>query len=147
MGLENPKEAEEYIKRHAKGRAVDLGIETSNGKITVDSHKRVQVNHVKMAEVLLKFINTTPGLSMMSRKVMTLKIGQPGISIERLSILCALRKNEIEAYELEGKQIVKDFMRRSSIEDGVNSFEMNKGSLNKEQRYVQQLMRGSALLT
>jgi len=83
----------------------------------------------------------------LARKIMTLKIGQPGISLEKIGIICALRKAEIEAFEADGKRVVKDYMRTSSIEDGAKRFEMNKGSLNRTQREVESLMRGSVFVT
>lgn len=144
MPLDTAQQARNYLTRHTKGQICDndFGLQVKDGIIKTNLQKKVRVDHVKTAEALVKFINMTPMLNKISRKIMTLKITNPGISIERISILCALRKDEIDAYEVEGVQVVRNFMRMVSIDDGVKAFEKNNGSFNPAQRYVNQHLKG-----
>jgi hypothetical protein len=127
MSLSNPIEAEKYIQRHAKGKAPNssLGIEVEDGKINVDSRKTIHADHMRLAESLTKFINMTPNMNPISKKIMTMKIVNPGYTSDSVAIILGLRKVEVEAYELDGKNRVKEYMCTTDFNDCIKKFEQN----------------------
>lgn len=122
MDLNNAKDAEKYIKQHHKSDNVDLGLNIQDGMIQVDSRKRTTVNHVATANTIIKFINITPGLHPMSRKIMTMRIANPGIKFGTIGLACGLRDYEVRQYEKDGIHRVKNYMETYSVQDGINKF-------------------------
>lgn len=123
MSLSNPQEAEKYIRQNTKGKMDDksLGIEVEDGKICVDSTKSIRADHLVLASSLTKFIEMTPGMHPISKKIMKLRIVNPGYTSDTVAIVLGLRKLEVEAYEQDGKNRVKEYMRTTDFNDCVNS--------------------------
>lgn len=90
------------------------------------------IDHVKTASAMVKFINCVP-MSPEIKKIMVLRIGNPltkKSEMTHLAIALQLGMREEEVFQLEriGIEKVSKYMERTTIQDGINSF--NKDSKN-----------------
>lgn len=118
MSLNDPLEARKYIEKH-EGRKM---VEFDRPALKVDQRKSTKVSHVEMANTLLKYINIVPGISTVGRKVMSMKIVNPGINMDQVAIALGLRVHECIAYERDAMERVKNYMRSLSVQEGINKF-------------------------
>lgn len=148
MDLTNPDEARKYIKKNSNNKVSDsdLGIQVENGRVKYATKKKITVNHVEMAETITKFIAMTPKMHILSRKIMTMKIVNPGMTTTQVGLALGLRDHEVTAYETDGKNRVKDFMRVAAVGDVIDTFHSNKGALNPNQRFVEKLIHKTSPL-
>lgn len=119
----NGDEARKYI-RYSTGRdANDKAIELDEqGRLKVDEHRQIKVDHVALANVVLKYINVIPGIPHLSRKIMNLRIVNPGMSNMATALALGIREHEIPLWEQEGLYRVKQFISRISMQDATDKF-------------------------
>lgn len=110
------KEAEKYIQYTTKQAVKQRDIKVDeHGRICVDSHKSIKVDHVALAEQFIKFANVIPGISQLSRKIITTRIINPGISTSGIGLSLGMRDVEVLKYERDGISRIKQFIGSTSF--------------------------------
>ncbi len=114
------KQAEDYIryttKQDVKQREIKLD---DQGRICVDKHKSTTINHVALANNFVKLASIVP-MSQISRKIIQLKLVNPGITMTGVSLQTGLLAHEIKSYEKDGLNRMSDFIRRTSLQEATN---------------------------
>lgn len=116
--------AEDYIRYVTKKDVKQRELVDANGKIHVDSHKSTTINHVALANDFVKLAGIVP-MSQVSRKIIQMKLVNPGISMTGISIQTGLLAHEIKQYEKDGINRISDFIRRTSIEEAKEKANSN----------------------
>lgn len=124
-GLNNPKEAKNFLESTFKKPIGELVDGYGSDPLKVNYAKK-NIDHVNLANTLLKFINTTPGIHPMSRKIINKKICAPGITDMQVALTYGLRVNEVRAFELDGINRVEQELRKTSLQDGINKFNVER---------------------
>lgn len=115
------RQAEDYIRYTTKQDVKQRDIKVDDqGRICVDSHKSIRVDHVALAEQFLKFESITPGITNIGRKIIQTRIMNPGISTTAIGLSIGLRDAEVLAYEKDGINRIKDFIGRTSFQEGID---------------------------
>lgn len=115
------KQAEDYIRYTTRQNVKQRDLIDEYGNIKVDSRKSTTINHVELANTIIKLVGVVP-MSPYSRKVLLLKVSNPGITMTGVSLQTGLLAHEIKAYEKEGINRVSDYMRRTDIQEGIDRF-------------------------
>lgn len=114
------KKAQDYIQYATRQEVKhkDLKID-EHGRICVDSHKSIKIDHIALAEQFIKMANIVPGITTISRKIITTRIMNPGISTTALGLSVGMRDTEVLAYERDGLNRIKEFIGRTSFQEAV----------------------------
>ena len=111
--------AEDYIRYQTRQEVKQRDIKVDEqGRICVDKHKSTTINHVELANNFVKLASIVP-MSPMSRKIIQLRIVNPGISITGVSLQVGLLAHEIKAYEQDGINRITSFLKRTSIQESI----------------------------
>lgn len=114
------KNAEDYIRYTTKQDVQQREIKVDDqGRICVDKHKSITVDHVALATGIIKLVNAIPGIHQISLKVISTRILNPGISTTGIGISMGMRDDEILNYEKDGLNRVKEFLGRTSLGEAV----------------------------
>lgn len=118
------KRAEEYILKETgqdvtKGAKVEVG---EDGRIKVDRRSKKVINHVAVANEFVKLVNIAPGVSALSRQIISTKILNPGISYTGLGLIFKMRNEEIMKYEADGISRVKRYLVGFQVDEAVAKF-------------------------
>lgn len=125
-------EARKYIEQTTKAPVKDSPIElTKRGEIKVDKHTKNTINHTDLANAMIKYIAITPGINPLSRKIMTSKIINPGMTNLTFALKFGMREEEVRLYEVEGKMRVMGFLNRISSQDAINKFNTERTIQNE----------------
>lgn len=106
------KEAEKYIQQetgHVQ-KAADIKVD-ENGQIVVDKRRKITINHAGVANDITKIANMVPGLSPMSRKVLSIRVINPGITTMGISLATGISEMDVKAYERDGLERIKGYLR------------------------------------
>lgn len=116
------KQAEDYIRYTTKQDVKQKEIRVDEqGRICVDKHKTTTINHAALANDFVKLASMVP-MSRISRKIIQLKLVNPGISMTGVSLQTGLLAHEITKYEKEGLNRITDFIRRTSLQEAKDKF-------------------------
>ncbi len=110
------RNAEDYIRYVTKQDVKQRDLVDANGRIHVDSHKSTTINHAALANDFVKLAGIVP-MSAISRKIIQMKLVNPGITMTGVSLQTGLLAHEIKQYEKDGINRISDFIRRTSIEE------------------------------
>lgn len=114
------KKAEDFIRYTTKQEVKQKDIKVdADGRICVDRHKSIKVDHVALAEQFIKFANVIPGISTLARRIITTRIMNPGISTTGIGLAIGLRDAEVIKHERDGLNRIKEFIGRTSFQEGV----------------------------
>lgn len=117
---ESAKKAEDYIKYQTKQEVKQRDLKLDeHGRICVDKHKSIKIDHVALAEQFIKYANVVPGISNLSRRIITTRIMNPGISTTALGLSIGLRDSEVLKHERDGLNRIKEFIGRTSFQEGI----------------------------
>lgn len=120
------QEASEYLLRATKGKVSGADSLVKDGKLNITSHRSNTINHLAVANDMIKVINTMPGLPTMCRKVMCYRILNPGITDMGVALSLSLRLDVVRKYETEGKSRVAEYLRRTDIDDNIDKFNADR---------------------
>lgn len=111
------RKAEDYIryatKKEVKQKEIRLD---EHGRICVDKHKSTVIDHKALASNFVKLASVVP-MSAISRKIIQMKLINPGISMTGVSLQMGLLAHEISAYEKEGLNRISEYIRRTSLQE------------------------------
>lgn len=109
--------AEDYIRyetrQEVKQREIKLD---EHGRICVDKHKSTTIDHKALASNFFKLAQVVP-MSRISRKIIQLKLVNPGISITGVSLQTGLLAHEINEYEKDGINRISEYIKKTSLEE------------------------------
>lgn len=118
--------AEDFIryttKQEVKNRDINLD---SQGRICVDKHKSTTINHVAVANNFVKLASIVPMMAV-SRRIIQMKISNPGITMTGVSLQTGLLAHEIKAYEKDGINRISEFLRRTSLQEATDKANSDK---------------------
>lgn len=113
-------QAEDYIKYTTKQDVKQKDIKIDDqGRICVDKHNSIKIDHVAVAEQFIKFANVIPGIHPMGRKIITTRLLNPGISTSGIGLSIGMRDYEVLQYERDGINRIKEFIGKTSFQEGV----------------------------
>lgn len=111
------KKAEDYIryatKQDVKHKEIRLD---EQGRICVDKHKSTVIDHKALASNFVKLASIVP-MSAISRKIIQMKLVNPGISMTGVSLQMGLLAHEINSYEKDGINRISEYIRRTSLQE------------------------------
>lgn len=112
--------AEDYIRYATKQDVQQRELKVDEqGRICVDKHKSTTINHVAVANNFVKLAAIVP-MNAMSRKIIQMKLVNPGISVTGISLQVGLLAHEIKQYERDGLNRITDFIRRTSLQEATD---------------------------
>lgn len=110
--------SEEYIRYTTKQEVKQRDIKVDeHGRICVDKHKSIKVDHVALANNFIKLANVVPGISTIARKIITTRLLNPGISTMGIGLSIGIRDDEVLRYERDGINRIKEFIGRTSFQE------------------------------
>lgn len=110
--------AEDYIRYATKQEVKQRDIKVDeHGRICVDKHKSIKVDHVALANNFIKLANVVPGISAIGRKIITTRLLNPGISTTGIGLSVGMRDDEVLKYERDGINRIKEFIGRTSFQE------------------------------
>ncbi len=113
-------QAEDYIRYTTKQEVKQKDLKLDDqGRICVDKHKSIRIDHVALAQQIIKYVSITPGIHPLAIKIIHTRIMNPGISTTGIGLSVGLRDAEVLAYERDGLNRTKEFISRTSFEEGV----------------------------
>lgn len=116
------KAAEDYIRYATKQDVHQKQIELdAQGRIKVDQYKSKTINHVELANTFVKLASVVP-MHKISRRIIQMKLVNPGISVTGISLQTGLRSNEIKAYETDGINRIVDYMKKTDLQESTDKF-------------------------
>jgi hypothetical protein len=118
--------AQDYLTHMTKGKVTGADSLVKDGKLNITSHRSRTVNHLAVANEMIKVITTTPGLPTMCRKIMCLRILNPGITDMGVALSVGLRVDVVRKYEAEGKHRVSEYMKSTDIADNIEKFNTDR---------------------
>lgn len=101
------------------------------GAMIVDRHRSIKIDHAGTANMVIKHINTTPGLSTESRLIMTMKAMNPGLKNRIIAHEMKISEYDVSMYEKEGVLRCADHIKKMRLEDSVHKF--NLDGMNEQQ--------------
>lgn len=114
------KKAEDYIRYVTKQDVKQKDIKVDeHGRICVDSHKSIKVDHVALATQFIKLANVVPGITPIGRKIITTRLINPGISTSGIGLSIGLRDSEVLKYERDGLNRIKQYIAENSLDEAV----------------------------
>lgn len=135
------KNAEAYIKYETGQEVKRPEITVSkDGRINVDKRRSIRIDHKGVASDIVKIANMVPGLSTMSRKVLSIRCINPGITTLGISLATGINEMNVKMYEREGLDKIKYYLRNNlsyndSVEKASKDNVVSKaivGELNKQ---------------
>lgn len=114
MDFKTPEEAKKYIEAVTK-KPFKEEVDLDNPNVK----KNIKVNHEGIANSFMKLVTMTK-MSPISRKVMIMKMENPGISNMRVAITCGLMEPEVIKYEKEGIESCKKTLNKYSMQDSID---------------------------
>lgn len=125
------RQAEEYIRYATKQEVKHKDIEVDEqGRICVDKHKSIKVDHLALATQFIKLANVIPGITTIGRKIITTRLINPGISTAGIGLSVGLRDTEVLAYERDGLNRMKEYIGKTSL--GEATEKANRDNLVSE---------------
>lgn len=110
------KRAVDYIqyttKQEVKQRELTLD---EHGRINVDKHKSIKVDHVALATQFIKLSGVVPGILPLGRQIIQTRLLNPGISTSGIGLSLGLRDSEVLKYERDGLNRIKEFIGKISF--------------------------------
>lgn len=119
-------------KREFKQKELKLD---EQGKILVDNHKHTHLDHAGLANALVKFANVVPGIHALSRKIISMRIVNPGISTTKIGLTFGMRDDEILKYERDGINRIKSFLATTSLQEASNKFNVERAIMNEVKNF------------
>lgn len=117
------RKAEDYIRYATKQDVKQKDIKLDDqGRICVDRHKSIKVDHVALATQFIKMANITPGIHQLSRKIISTRIMNPGISTAGIGLSMGMRDVEVLKYERDGLNRIKEYIRLTSLEEAAEKY-------------------------
>lgn len=116
------EKAENFLLHATRGKTSGASHIVKNGKIQYTKRNKETIDHAQTANTILKLINITPGLSIKSRKIMSMRIINPGISTLSVAIQFGIREFDVKKYEEDGKNKVKEYISHCSTQESINKF-------------------------
>lgn len=116
MDLSDPIEAKKYIKYQT---GVDLKDEDP---LKVDRYVKHHYDHVGLANLILKFIHVVPGVHPIGKRVMQMRIMNPGITEMKISLLTGLRTHEYKLYERDALFKITKYIKQMSMQEATDKF-------------------------
>lgn len=112
------KNAEAYIRYTTKQEVKQRELKVDeHGRICVDSHKSIKVDHEALANNFLKLSGVCPGIPVIGRKIIQTRLMNPGISTEGIGLAMGLRNDEVLAFERDGINRIKQFIGSTSFQE------------------------------
>lgn len=109
---ESARQAEKYIKQETGATASNADIKVDdNGQIIVDKRRKIRIDHAGVASDIVKIANMVPGISPMSRKVLSIRCINPGITTLGISMATGISEIDVKMYEREGLNRIKQYLR------------------------------------
>jgi len=121
-------EAKDFIERTTKR---ELKSNISKNDIKFTQGRQEHLSHTDTANALLKIINVTPGIPVLSRKVMSMRIINPGITVLAVALELGIRELDVVKYEKAGKSRVKDYIDRCSLQEHTDKFNVERSIENE----------------
>jgi hypothetical protein len=100
--------------------------------------RKLVINHEQTANAAIKLVMLTP-MPQLIREIMIMRIANPALKRGAMSHLAiamqlGMREGEVLKLECEGVQIVREYMRKTSLHDGIGKF--NKEGNENEVRNI-----------
>lgn len=113
--------AEDFIRYSTKQEVKQRDIKLDEqGRICVDKHKSIQINHPALANQFIKLANIVPGVLPLSRKIISTRLLNPGISTSGIGLSLGLLDSEVNKYEREGLERIKLYIHRMSLQEATD---------------------------
>ena len=119
------EQAAEHLRLTGHAKALEAN------PLKLTSTRKEHISHIDTANALIKIINVTPGIHAISRKVMSMRIINPGISVLAVALELGIRELDVVKYEKQGKERVKAFIDRSSLQEHTNKFNVERSIENE----------------
>lgn len=114
------KSAEDYIRYTTKQAVHQRDIKVDEqGRICVDKRVSKTINHVALANNFVKLASIVP-MGRISRKIIQMKLVNPGISYTGISLQTGLLAHEIKAYEREGINRIEAYLKRTDLQEAID---------------------------
>ena len=111
--FKNTEDAEKFI--------VDLLKDDKSLSDDKEKQRAITINHVPLANAFTKLIATAP-ISSICKKVMIVKIMNPGITEIRVAIILGIKTKDVKRYEQEGLHICKELLKRVDLQGATNKY-------------------------
>lgn len=131
-GLAAVDQIQHATKKEYKQKELKLD---DSGRILVDNHKHTHLNHVGLANAIVKFANIVPGIHGLARKIISMRIVNPGISTTQIGLSFGLRDIEVLKYEREGINRIKSFLATTSLQEASNKFNVERAIMNEVKNF------------
>lgn len=119
--------AENYIRYTTKQEVKQRDIKVDEkGRICVDKHHSIKVDHVALANNFIKLASVVPGISNIGRKIITTRLLNPGISTTGIGLSIGMRDDEVLKYERDGISRIKEFIGRTSFQEANDKANRDK---------------------
>lgn len=116
------KDASKYIQYTTKKNASEQELKIDEqGRICVDKYKKTTINHVALANNFVKLANVVP-MPPLSRKIIQLRLVNPGITITGICLQTGLLATEVKLYEQEGINRMTSYLRKTSLQEATDKF-------------------------
>ncbi len=116
------KDASNYIQYTTKKNVSDQQLKIDDqGRICVDKYKKTTINHVAVANNFVKLANVVP-MPSLSRKIIQLRLVNPGITITGICLQTGLVAGEVKLYEQEGVNRIKAYLQKTSLQEATDKF-------------------------
>ncbi len=135
------KEAEKYIQYTTKQDPTKNQLQINEqGQIKVDKRTNTTINHVALANNFVKLAAIVP-MPTVSRKIIQLRLVNPGITITGICLQTGLRSAEVGLYEQEGVNLIKDYLKKTDLQAAIDkanktsSIDSDIKNLNKQGKH------------
>lgn len=114
------RKAEDFIKYQTGANESSPNISVDKqGRINVDRVRKIRIDHKHVASDILKMVHIIPNMSLNSRRVMSIRVMNPGITTMGISLSTGLPELSVKQYEREGLEKIKDHLRKTKYDDVV----------------------------
>lgn len=115
--------------------------------IEIKQGKRIHIDHVEMANTLVKFIASTPNLNTISKKIMIKKICNPGLTNLAIAIQFKMREHDVDLFEEEGKYVCGQWLKVCTSQEAIDRVNANRIITDEIKNLkAQDTVQGSKLL-
>lgn len=115
------KRAEDFIRYTTKNEVKQRDIKLDDeGRICVDKHKSIKIDHVALATQFIKLASVVPGITTLGRHIIQKRLMNPGISTAHIGLSLGMRDVEVLKYEREGLNRIKQFIGNTSFQEVVS---------------------------
>lgn len=119
-------EAKKHLLHATKGKIGGADSLVKNGKLNINQHTSKTIDHMGVANEMVKIITKTPGLPVKCRQVMCYRILNPGITDMGIALSMAMRVDEVRKYENEGRNHVIEHMKSTDINYNIEKFNADR---------------------